>query len=470
MVRTGEIIPESIWYYTWYPVSHTLATELTLLTGLNTKQGYFLMYIAAVLVSLLFVYLFTNRITETNSNLPGLLALLMIIVSAWHYKRTALPFPQVLGSVYVFIIAYTMTHSDSKRWVAAGFVILMSAILTHNTVPIVLFILFGLYLFFTSSFRYIDCFEFVNVKMRQKSDLKGVAAIFLLVALVSSIQIWRETQAGLFKIQVWRVLGVLLPGSGVSAEVSGSQFAQQAISISGIQIPVLLLFAIPLLVSGFCVTIALCNTITCLFRGNPEISQVWTITICVFFGVIGMAFAAGAQSNVSRFFDITMLLLGPVVGFVGYKLYSIGRPGIIILVILIVLNPAVSVIGIHYGLPIPFVPPTEKQPPAYPSYQTDSEIASITHGFNYFDTIHTDHYTRGTSEGLRIGRARSQNNFKSYVDSQHLTTETLSNFSRNTDDSAFLFRTRYRNYSGATIPPCYSTVYDSGGGEIIRSC
>lgn len=471
MVRTGEIIPESFWYYTWYPTSHTLATELTLLTGLDTNQGYFLMYIAAVLVSLLFVYMFTNRITVTDSNLPALLAILTIIVSAWHYNRTALPFSQVLGSIYVFILVYVISHSNSKRWVGAGFVILTCAILTHNTVPIVLLLLLGLYLFSSNALRYIDRFEFVTVGTRRIGNLKGiVVVVFILVSLISSVQIWQNTQEGLFEIQVLRVMGILLPGSGVSTEVGGSQFAQQAISIVGIQIPVLLLFAIPLLVSGFYVTIAMFDTITSIFHNHPKISQEWTVAICLYFGIIGIAFAAGAQSNVSRFFDITMLLLGPVAGFVGYKLYSAGRLGVIILVILIVINPAVSVIGIQHGLPITFVPPTEKQPPAYPSYQTESEITAITHGSQYFDSVHTDNYTAGSATSLRWGQAREHRIVKGYLEPQYLTTRTFHNFSRDTNDSAFLFRTMYKNYSGATVPPCYSTVYHSGDGKIVKSC
>ena len=143
MVHIQSIIDNnnifSLGYYTEAPLYHILGASNVLITGLSLETSFFLVYTLAFSSTILFVYLFSYKITN-NIHISLITTLLYATGEPVIFAGLAVT-TRVMGTALVLILLYLLIdwHDITKRAIAISLIV--PIVLTHHTTVLHFFML-----------------------------------------------------------------------------------------------------------------------------------------------------------------------------------------------------------------------------------------------------------------------------------------------------------------------------------------
>jgi len=135
-IEEGYIIPGQSYFY--FPIFHTLAAQMSILTSLNVYDSIFLSTTFLLAFSIIFIFLLGKELINTNA---GLLASLMFVFGDWVIGYSP-AIPMTLGFVFFTIILYLFIKSVPKSLYRRIIIFFLSVvlILTHTVAAFALLV------------------------------------------------------------------------------------------------------------------------------------------------------------------------------------------------------------------------------------------------------------------------------------------------------------------------------------------
>ncbi|MFC6733706.1 hypothetical protein [Haladaptatus sp. DYSN1] len=389
IASTGQVAPELVSYYHWYPVTHVLSGAVILFTGLTAKVSLFVAAAIQPVIAIGVVYCLIELLfpdaDPVSRRRAALLGATLIVVSPWHVARTSVPIAQSLNLVFVTLVLYFALRSHQRIYLRLLIPIVALITFTHNLTPFILTFFLGMFVFVQLAGRLIGL---PRVIYYSRLVVFGV--------LILTVQYW--IYISFFQLQVWRVLRLLRPSESLSARVDSSEItAKFAFSLADplVQVGLELLVYISLFI------IAAFLVLRQLLRREATPATTWVVTVAFIFGMMTALHFVGEGTQIDRSFQNLSVLVAPVFAFVSLRLVRT-RPGKVFLVLVLVVFPASTLFAATAGVSNPMMSTTERTV-GERTYLTDSEIAGAEHAIAYVeDPVFTDIYLAATMDRRHV--------------------------------------------------------------------
>ena len=451
IVRNGAPIPKAITYNHDFPGGHLLSSAVVFVSGLGIKAALFVALAGSGIVGIVVVYQLTRRLFEERLRSPAIAALIAAFVvtfSLWHRQRSALPITQTLGLLFVPLLLHvTVFRSLNRRTGTLGVLVVATAVISHNTTPIVMLLAFGAYVLGEITIR----------GARWKNRVRRVFPVVSVLAFASLV-IWTAT--GYINYHISRFLSVFSASDPVT-ERTGDPGGGGAVDTAVVG------FGDPGLYVGFDIFLVgvvfgvLGYVMLTVFIRSDETGTLpgeLILMAGLLLSMVTAGFVVGS-GNIGRVFPVIIVVVAPVFGYGAGLLFEQWPVGTMITLLLVLSFPFVSAIGVSHGITHPGGSPADStERPG--RYLTHSEAAGLDYSRTYPSTVYADFYTyTSVSIDERKG-GRKRTSIKSLPRTTALNRRVLSSI-----EGVVLYRPRPPVF---TEPPArYDQVYHSGDARIL---
>lgn len=479
IMRTGELIPTSITYYRFYPISHLGAAEIGLIGGLEPKRAFFLFAGLSAACSIVVSYVFIRRLlaVETDWQRPALLGMVIMAFSAFHIGHTAKLWAQTVAISLIPFVLYLSVSRDRRRYLLAVF-FFVALNITHNLAPALIIMLLTLYLIVdTLSDWFVTSVQGYESRHQAYPILSGASwKIITSIALFTILTIQYYMVASYFKLQFLRVVRIFLFARGVEAEISDP--VSQGLPMTDVLSANIYLQQVPLLFSASTLLVILFFIV---LGGYLYLEQLptgtsnqpmmnWVVMSGLSSVVILLLFFFGQQvSHVVRGMHILSIIVAPVVGYTFYRFYE-QVPSFTSAVFVIILT-----IFVFLALISPTASIVERtETSAFTPTLDSSELAGIDFIYEQNVTAYSDSYAASSDHSLDFGlRHPAGEPVGSHDDPLHSYLSVKSgevgfqSYASEHPDTAFLYRKYIGAYLGISEPDYFDRIYDSGDTTVI---
>jgi hypothetical protein len=200
IVESGHIIPETVAYYHFYPMSHIFAAIVSQVTAVPGKVGMFLSLGITATVSSLGVYLLA-RVTilawrGSSINQRGwLLAALVTVIAPRLITRGGVVVAQTyaVGLLPFFLMLIPKRETDRSFLISV--ILLIAITLGHNLPPLLLFAIFSIVTIYIFTINRISNQREVNIEIK-----------FISLAVIGVILFYHYIQSSYLDNQVGRII------------------------------------------------------------------------------------------------------------------------------------------------------------------------------------------------------------------------------------------------------------------------
>jgi len=470
VANAGNIIPEAVSYYHWYPVTHLLAAAVHLVTGVSPKTALFLGAGVPPVIAVVGIYLLTHLVLadtdESARQRAALFAALLVIVSPWHIARTAGPIAQSLNLAFVPLALYLAIRPERRKVMVLFLGTLTIIAFTHNLTPLVLLVVFAFFLLVQGV---LSRLQFV-LPTRPNFSYVAVVVVGILIT-----QYWMYIQY--FRLQANRVVRLLNPGGSVESAVKESSVVSEyAISLQDpvlhVGFELLLYIALFVLVAHFVVGE--------LLRREPFPLQ-WIVVAALFFGWVSVSHFFGRGTRIVRAFPNIVLIVAPVFGYLVSRTWR-SRGGKVVVLAILLLLPTNAVIAASYGVTNPAISGTDNEIGGR-FHLTGPEVAGAEHAVRYSrKPVYTDRYVSTTLRRRALGEGvvtlderevRGMRRLGADTALFHVDAEMLRRYGvigQYSDGSTpVLYRPYVRPFANTSLDVRCSVVYDSDAAKLL-SC
>jgi hypothetical protein len=457
IVQTNDLIPASVTYYHYYPVSHITGAEVALIGWVDAKIASFFAFTGASIIGIAIVYFLTERMVggSARPSQGALFASLFVATAPSHISRSGLPIAQTVGLGLVPLVLYAAYRSNDIRFRLLAVFSTLPLVITHNLTPT---LLVTLLLVVTIA---DEIFKRVGGITGNVPQFKG--SLFA-IGLLSTFYYYIVIEY--FGLQISRASRVFLGGQSIATDVSSSQFASTA---HFTLLDPLLHSGSGLYVVASAFVVVLIGEADSIQDGEiPYREYAWYAGAGVIFAVSGAAIAAGGSELTFRALPFLMLVASLVVGSACQKLDT-GAIGRLAIVLMLLVSPMLAVVAAENGVRNPSVSPTNRVQDV-PVDMQSNELAATRFATNRLAKTRMDRYVFSSVVLKSLGEREvdGQTNggdILSRIDNLGATGDMTRN-TLNNCSAATLYRERYRNFPGLTPPQNRSAIYDSGGGRL----
>ncbi|OIQ05080.1 MAG: hypothetical protein COV98_04065 [Candidatus Altarchaeum sp. CG12_big_fil_rev_8_21_14_0_65_33_22] len=151
-IEQGHVIPNQPYFY--FPIFHTLAAQMNILTPLNVYDSIFSSTTFLLAFSVIFIFLLGKKLINTRT---GLLAALMFVFADWVIGYS-LPIPMSLGFVFFTIILYLLIINIPKPFIRriVAFFLFVILVLTHTVAGFVMVVVAICFYVFKNANKYLN--------------------------------------------------------------------------------------------------------------------------------------------------------------------------------------------------------------------------------------------------------------------------------------------------------------------------
>lgn len=471
LARTGELIPDRVTYYYWFPAAHVAGVVTSRLLGIPVRDGFVLFLGAAGTIAATASFLLTRHMfdgwidSERALREASVLGTLLLVFSAYRFAFSSWPIAQTLGMSLLPFVVYLFLRRTDVRFLLLAVVAFATVELSHNLNPL----LIGLILF--TYFATLAALHVVRTRSLS-FDRDGLPLVYPL-AVVGTVVTYHYIYSGYY-LNFKRVLYIFVPGGSVEQAVSstgrppgttvldaGSLFAgARLLFVAGS----VLVFALLLVVAGYYVLESLPDLGARTARGTA-----WTAMATAVSGVVFVALYAGeGNANVSRGLYVIALIAAPTGGYVLQRLrtdFGPAGPSVVVALVL-----ALS----FFALVHPGVSVTERDPTIATTALTESETAAAEFAYRYELSAYSDEYLAGSDHARDLGRRQPADSpLGEHVD--RVSTIPMREFNATFFDrypsdhpgAPFIYREYMQRYAGVERPATYNRIYSSGSTSIV---
>lgn len=465
VVTTGSIVPRSISYYRWYPVSHVGSAMTSLVTSAPPRHGMFLAMSLVACIGIGAVYLFTvNALDSTFSPerrlQAGLFAALVVVFAPWYIQRSASLIAQSLAIALLPFALYAMTRIDDRRYILLFVMFAVLINFTHNLTPLILVFMLVAIFAARAAMQYVSGF----IGTRRSAPARYGTSLIAILGLLT-VQYWIYIEY--YRLQIHRIIELFFSEGDLGSASSGSAIvgtyeftpADPFIHVGIEQ----LVFAAVFLLIGYLV-VEYGRTV------QDRLPLALSLASLVVFGGISAVLPFGQGMSLLdalRALSAVSLIVAPVFGVLACELRQRGTAGVAVVVCLLLVFPLSTAAAASYGVSNPGMSPTERTVGEV-QYLTASEDAAVDHLLSEeyrSPTYKTDEYieSTATSRTLRDNHPRVDS-IGGMAEFDQRTIE------RNMDDGSnvVLYRTVYRDVVGLSPPSGCSSPYDSGDARTFH--
>lgn len=454
--HSSELLPAGAHYYHSFPGGHLLAAAMGDVLGIGTRLAFFVSMSAAVCVSMGVIYIFSTRLFKDDRRV-GLFAALLVATSANHYLLSSLLITQVLSFSFVPLLLYLFYRPVPPiRTVMLFFVFAGTILATHNLTPLVV-VLLGC---FVASTRLAISWGLADQASTKLSARPPLTLSVLIGGLMTYI--W-YLNANYFGFVVNRLLALVNIGTNVVSESSSPMGGGiPTTNLLGLNLPPILEMAGSPLIRGLLLGIVGWQLLYQLEDSDSPLRArfEYQLVSLLLFGLIASIFFAGLQSGV-RALPVVVLVAAPACAHQLTRLVDTrGIAGAIIVVLL--LSSSAYFMAANGNASA-----TEGQ--VYKPLYTESEIAGVAFANTHTEQTYSDRWMMrlGKYNQWRDGTVNTDQIYE-YIRSDEVKPGVFARYAADHLDEPFLYKTYYRMTGRPAPPPCYETLFTSGGAELQR--
>ncbi len=392
ILSTGDIVPQSVSYYHWFPNSHIEGAIISHVTGLSPKMGLFLPIAIGSLATLVLVYPVSTELSNVaEGKWTGAVAVSAVVIAWPHLRMTATPIAQGLNLVFVPIVLY-VTLRPKPRLKFLLILVLVSLVFVHVLAPYVVTGLLVLSLIYEWSRSVIG--NSIEGSPRSRTQL-GIVAAILIVHLL-----YYHIYSDVINLQTGRIIRVFLGQSPVSQEISGGAILSATVLV---ELDPVLLFVGSLFVVSIFVVLSNYYLLERLWAGSSYPSmEKWVLIGTFTFGFAGVAHLVSSDTGISRMFAAALIISMPIIVVASANLRNNSN----LLGALIVITLVVS--GAFLGISNPQVSIAERTTSSEPLL-LESDIAVVKFVNEYNIDANADRLLAGKEDHilLETGQTRT---------------------------------------------------------------
>lgn len=457
IVNTNDLIPASVTYYHYYPVSHIIGAEVASISDVDAKIASFIAITGSSIAGIVIMYLLVDRIISDSASpsKSSLLAAMFVATAPSHVQRGALPIAQTFGLGLVPVVLYAAYRSDDIRFRLLAVFSVIPLVITHNLTPALLFTLLLVVTLGTV------CIRKVGVESGNVTNFG-----FVLVAIGLLTTLYYYIIIDYFGMQIFRLHRVFLGGQSISTDITSSRFASSAEFT--LKDPLLHLGSGLYIVAAAFVVLVIGAANSIRDGAISSRRYTWYMGVGSVFGVGGAAIALGGSELTFRALPFIMLVATLVVGAAFSQLDN-GLVGRVAIVVMLLISPLLGVIAAENGIRNPGVTPTNRVQDVTVDMRSD-ELVAARFAINRIPKTRVDMYVYTSLIIMSLGQEHfnplsTGNDLRSRLESIGGITG-LSAGSLVDCSSATLYRERYRNFPGLEPPTRNSAIYNSGGARL----
>jgi hypothetical protein len=262
------------------------------------------------------------------------------------------------------------------------------------------------------------------------------------------------------QLQIKRI-SVLFEGGGSlsdAAEEASSSMLQTDILFSPDPI---FLFAGSLLIFGLFITFSFYTNVENMINGVlDQTLERWLVTSWLLFAGFSIVLFAGYGTNISRGFATATVIVAPVAAIAAANIrHELGTVGTVTVIV-------VLVAGAYLGIASPTSAIPERVNGNQPLL-TESEINIVSYISENEIEAYGHPYISGRERHSKIATGQTESWLTPYYFGYPPPEDLFSTYASNHPETPFVHRRFHEERSGTAPPATYSTIYESGGSQIV---
>ncbi|WP_146047394.1 hypothetical protein [Haloferax marisrubri] len=438
----GHIIPESIDYYHYYPISHISAGVTQIISNLPPRPSYFIGVGFGCIVGIILMAIVSRKIFRSvgrESMRIGLFSALYLAIAPFHIRWSVILYAQSLTLLF-FPLCLWAAFSEGQSKKLIGIIGAICLSLTHN-IPAVILTVF-LLIFIIGSRIETSILNDRPLKVRHSK-------VLLSAILVLNFYLWY--QIDYLRLQVWRILQIATPESATTPSSSES---------ANLFLTPFLHTSMGLLFLGAIFTSMGLYLVYNYLNEDKQISYSYYLASSIIVAGLGSVLVAAFNTRAIRLVPYIVIVAAPIVGFTLGNI-SLGRfRNKVLVLLLVLLLPSFvyfSAVTVSHS---PGTAPTEERPGLPTSHLSTSQVQTAEFALEYVQprSITADTYTWRWME--------KQNSLETSADPS-LHSITLLNSSNTVDCKGYYMYYQSHSQFGINITPDQSVIYDNKYSSIV---